>query len=62
MQCNWKPHDQDTDGKINFYFNANSVRVFVELKKELRQYRLHELHVIAESYHPFMVLTAFSLH
>ncbi len=52
----WKPAHKELDGKLNLFMQPKNLRMFVEVKKELRQHMLPHIFEMAEKYQPLMVV------
>ncbi len=51
-----KPFIPETDGTLNLDYKGHTQRFYVEVKKELREFQLHQIFNLAEEYNPFMVI------
>jgi hypothetical protein len=53
----WEPgHQKELDGKLNLFLNAKKLRLFVEVKKELRQHMLPHIFELAGKHQPLMIV------
>jgi hypothetical protein len=53
---NWIPLNVEVDGEIDFLFENKKLRLYVEVKKELRNHQLPQILEMARKYKPFMVI------
>ena len=51
-----KPFIPEIDGALNLDFKGHTQRFYVEVKKEPREFQLHQIFHLAEEYNPFMVI------
>ncbi len=56
LKGKWEPHTKNIDGALDLYLATNKLHLFVEVKKELREYQLPQIFAMAEKYPPFMVV------
>lgn len=52
----WIAREREIDGELTLNINGRRFHAFVEVKRELRQYQLHEIQKYASKYAPFMVV------
>lgn len=53
----WKPGPhKELDGKLTLFVHAKNLRLFVEVKKELRQHMLPNIFELAGKHQPFMIV------
>lgn len=56
LRGNWVRGHGNTNGAVDFYFQNGNEHVFIEVKRELRNYHLPQIERLAEHYRPLMVV------
>ncbi|MEO6721706.1 MAG: type IV toxin-antitoxin system AbiEi family antitoxin [Ferruginibacter sp.] len=56
MQGRWNPTGSEPDGELDLYMPGKDLHLFVEVKKELRQYMLPNIFEMAKKYQPLMIV------
>lgn len=51
-----EPISEGIDAAMEFKYNGRKHRVYIEAKRELRNYQLPEIEMLAKKYHPLMVV------
>ena len=51
-----RPTSEGVDAAMEFKYNGKKHRVYIEAKRELRNYQLPEIEMLAKKYHPLMVV------
>jgi len=48
--------NDEVDAAMEFNYNGKKHRVYIEAKRELRNYQLSEIEILAKKYHPLMIV------
>jgi len=56
IEANWRPAGNGIDGEVDIYIRGNNVHMFIEAKRELRNYQVPDLEEMAKKYQHFMVI------
>lgn len=56
IKAKWKPGKQEIDGELSFQTAPFPFNIYVEVKREIRQYQLANIFEMAKRYQPFMIV------